>query len=273
MKSIIKHATAGQREGHRGEKAVNTNRSQQEQGHTARTRGGRSLTAGHCRWIKQRGSCPSLSPGRGSNSVHHPAGGKNSSSVASLHTRPKNIQCIASLIIPTTPEGLHLYLHCRAASARSFREYYTCSLALSMTQLSEPGWAEDTPPQLSPSLSFSVLLTSPMPRCNDTAEGFLSPLLPSTWLQLQQAGCRAAKPCWISSSLLSPAQPESAATAAEVISHFTIFTHLPGVYLLDRRAWQPQQCSVICKNNHSLPFGWNANAIKKRPRRSMRHCV
>lgn len=139
MKSIIKHATAGQREGHRGEKAVNTNRSQQEQGHTARTRGGRSLTAGHCRWIKQRGSCPSLSPGRGSNSVHHPAGGKHSSSVASLHTRPKNIQCIASLIIPTPPEGLHLYLHCRAASARSFREYYTCSLALSMTQLSEPG--------------------------------------------------------------------------------------------------------------------------------------
>lgn len=107
--------------------------SQQGQGQAARMRGGRSLTAGRCRWIKQRGSCPSLSPGRDSNSVHHPAGGKHGSSVASLHTRLKNVQCIASLI------GLHLYLHCRAASARSFREYYTCSLALSMTQLSEPG--------------------------------------------------------------------------------------------------------------------------------------
>lgn len=243
--------------------------SQQERD-TARMR---SLTAGHCRWIKQRGSCPSLSPGPGSNSVHRPAGGKHSSSVASLHTRLKNVQRIASLIIPTPPQGLGLYLHCRAASARSFREYYTCSLALSMTQLSEPGWAEDTPPptlSLSPSLSFSLhpchaamilqrAFSPPSSRSRDYGS--------SRRDAGQQNPAESARACSAQPNLNQQPQQQ------EVISHFTIFTHLPGVYLLDRRAWQPQQRSVIYKNNHSLPVGWNANVIKKRPRQSMRHCV
>lgn len=44
--------------------------------HTASMRGDQWLTAGRCRWIRPRGSPRSLSPGRGSNSARHPAGGK-----------------------------------------------------------------------------------------------------------------------------------------------------------------------------------------------------
>lgn len=71
-------------------------------------------------------------------------------------------------------------------------------------------------PALSLSLSLSVLLTSPILRCNDTAEGFLSHV---TWPELQQADAGEQNPA--DSARVGPAQPESAA-----ISHSLIFTPL-----------------------------------------------
>lgn len=65
--------------------------------HTASMSGEHWLTAGRCRWIRPRGSPPSPSPGRGSNSARPPAAGKQSCTVAMLPSQIKIIQCITSL--------------------------------------------------------------------------------------------------------------------------------------------------------------------------------
>lgn len=69
-------------------------------------------------------------------------------------------------------------------------------MAQSVTQLSDSRWAEDNPAPLPPSSvslppSLSVLLTSPIPRCNDTAEGFFSHV---TWPELQRADAGERNP-------------------------------------------------------------------------------
>lgn len=96
-------------------------------------------------------------------------------------------------------------------------------MAQSVTQPSDSRWAEDNPLPLPPSSvsfppSLSVLLTSPIPRCNDTAEGFFSRV---TWPELQRADAGERNPA--DSARVRRTQPESAAAEAGAITHCMIF--------------------------------------------------
>lgn len=142
-----------------------------------------------------------------------------------------------------------------------------------MIQLSEPGWAEDTPC----SLSFYVLLTSPIPRCNDTAEGFLC--RPPDHVTAAPAGGMQG-----SKSLLNqpePAQPSpawisSSSSSSSSKSHLSLHLFYTSIWGSIYSAIGPDNQSNVqnkLQEQPSLPASGNTNVTMKRRSQSMHQCV
>lgn len=129
-----------------------------------------------------------------------------------------------------------------------------CGLALSMTQLSEPGWAEDTPP-------LSLLLC-PSHFTHPTLQWYcrgISPSPPHHVTIAPAGGMQGSKSLL---NQLEPAQPSPAwisSSGSSSRSHLSLhrFLHIYlGVYLLGLRAWQPQHCSKWVTRATIPPCWW-----------------